>query len=278
MRTEGELRALLVLLSDEEERVAAAAREALLKEREASVPYLEEAAGAPDPRLRGRARLMLQEMRLALVGDQWQELACRPDEAVDLEQGCLLLSNLVRRVDEKSMAGFLDAIAGMVRAHMASVGGLQALGEVLFDNLGFKGGEYGDPENYYVAPALERRTGIPIVLATVYVLVGKRVGLPVSGVAAPSHYVARFEGSDGPVYIDCYNRGRLYRQETLEGWLAGRGVADAGRYLEPAGARFTLVRMLNNLERFYTDAGDERLTALVRRMRNQMMHPFEWET
>jgi regulator of sirC expression with transglutaminase-like and TPR domain len=178
--------------------------------------------------------------------------------------------SLVRDVDAGSVHSFLDAIGGMVRAHMATVNPVQAISEVLFENLGFKGGDYGEAENYYLVPALERRTGIPIVLCSLYVLVGRRVGLPVTGVAAPSHYLVRVERADGPVFVDCYNRGRLYRPETLANWLEGRGLSEPEQYLGPCSNRFTLLRMMNNLERFYADQNDVRMAGLVRRLRGYL--------
>lgn len=267
MRTEGEFRALLVLLGDDEERVAGVARSTLLQEREAAFPYLTEAASAPDPRLRGRARLLLEEIRVIRLEEEWEAFGSRPDDDIDLEEGALLVSSLVRTVDAGAVRSFLDAIAGMVRAHMVDVDPVRALGEVLFENLGFKGGDYGEADNYYLVPALERRTGIPIVLCTAYVLVGRRVGIPMAGVAAPSHYLVRVERPEGPMYVDCYNRGRLYRPETLANWLEGRGMSEPGQYLGPCSNRFTLLRMMNNLERFYGDQNDVRMAALVRRLR-----------
>jgi regulator of sirC expression with transglutaminase-like and TPR domain len=268
--TEGELRALLVLLADDDAKVAALVRERLLAEREAAMPMLLEAAQGADPRVRGRVRLLLEELRLSDLEAVWREYAALPDDDLDLEQGCLLLSGLVRDQEHTQITGFLDAISGMVRAHLLHVGAVQALGEVIFDNMGFRGGEYDEPDNYYVATALERRVGIPIVLSAIYVLVGRRLGLPVAGVAAPSHYLARVEQPDGPIFIDCYNRGRTYRQETLVNWLEGRGVSRPEQYLSPCTHRFTLFRMLNNCERVHNETGDLRLAEVARRWREHL--------
>jgi hypothetical protein len=265
--TEGELRALLVLLADDDERVAAVARERLLAERQDAMPYLLEAAQGADPRVRGRARLLLEELRLSDLEEQWREYVALPDDDLDLERGCLLLSGLVKDVDGAETGRFLDAMGGMVRAHMEHVGAAEAMGEVIFDNLGFRGGEFGEPDNYYLATALERRVGIPIVLSVIYVLVGRRLGMPVAGVAAPSHYLARIERPDGPLFVDCYNRGRTYRQETLVNWLEGRGVSRPEQYLSPCTHRFTLFRMLNNCERVHGETGDVRLADVARRWR-----------
>jgi regulator of sirC expression with transglutaminase-like and TPR domain len=270
MRTESEFQALLVLLGDEQDKVAAVARETLLQEREAALPYLKSAAHSPDARLRGRARLLLEDIRLALVADEWRAFAALPDDDLDLEQGCLLLSRLMRDVDVDAVRAFLDAMADMVRSHMAGGDAVQAMGEVLFDNLGFRGGDHNQPENHYLVTVLERRSGIPISLAAVYVLVARRLGVPASGVATPAHYLVRVERGDGPVFVDCYNRGRIYRREIMASWLAGRGLPPNEQYLAPCSHRFTLYRMLNNLDRVYSEARDVHRSALIRRLKEHL--------
>lgn len=270
MRTEGEFRALLTLLADESDRVASVAWETLRAEREAAVPYLTGAADAADPRLRGRARLLLEEMRLESFEEKWRTYADRPDEDLDLEQGCLLLARLADEVDVKAVGRFMDAIGGTVRARMQALDGPEALREVLFDNLGFRGGDFSAPENHYVPKVLERRTGIPISLAAVYVLIGRRIGLGVSGVAAPDRFLVRHERVDGPIFVDCYNRGRVYDYQTLVNWMESRGMVQVERYLAPCSTRFTLFRMMNNLDRVYEQNGDARMQALIRRFRDQL--------
>ncbi len=271
MRTEGEFRALLSLLTDEQERVSRAAWNALLESGDAAVPYLSEAFNAPDVALRARARALLEEIRMAALEQRWIDYLSAPDEHLDLEKGCLILAGITgTEVNERQIASFIDVIAGTVRAQTAAVGGLQALGEVLFDNLGFRGGEYENPDHHYLPTVLERRRGLPITLAAVYVIVGLRAGLPVYGVAMPDHFLALYERADEPAYVDCFNRGQLYRHEVLHSLLSKRGVPYPEQVLSPCSHRFTLYRMLNNLELVYTEAGNQRMADRARRWRNHI--------
>ncbi|MFZ5815891.1 MAG: transglutaminase family protein [Bacillota bacterium] len=271
MRTEGEFRALLSLLSDEQEPVAKAAWDALLQAGDDAVPYLQEAFNAPDVTLRGRARALLEELRISGLESRWREFLRAPDERLDLERGCLLLAGITgAEVNERAVQSFLDVVAGTVRAHMVASGGLHALGEVLFDNLGFRGGDFDNPDHHYLPAVLDRRRGVPIALAAVYIIVGRRAGLPVYGVAMPDHFLALYERADQPAYVDCFNRGQIYRYETLHNLLARRGMAYPDQILAPCSHRFTLYRMLNNLDRVYTESGNDRLAARVRRWRSHI--------
>lgn len=270
LRSDNELKACVVLLGDDQPSVVAAARQALLDDRETATPFLAEAVRSANPILRGRARLLLDQMRRSSLFEQWMTQVSQPDDKVDLETCCLLMSQLWGEEDSQAATSFLDATAGIVRAHMANVGPLQALGEVLFDNLGFRGGDFAKPESHWLSPVLNHRLGIPISLATVYVLVGRRLGLPVQGIAMPAHYLARFEDPEGSVFIDCYNRGKIYRQETLVNRLESKGLTFRESYLSPCTDRFTLYRMLTNLEKLYHDQSDGLMVDQIRRWRDAL--------
>jgi hypothetical protein len=272
MRSEAELRALVSLLGDEHEGVARAAWDALLTAGPAAVPFLEAAFDAPEHRLRGRVRSLLEELRIAAVEERWVRFVSQEDDSLDLEQGCLMLAALGGSEGrERKVASFLDAVAASVRAQVPLVGGLQAMGDVLFENLRFRGGDPWTLEHHLLPSVLERRRGIPIALAAVYILVGRRAGLPVYGVAMPDHFLALYEQADQPAYIDCYNRGRIYRHETLKQLLHRRGMFTVNQALAPCSTRLMLYRMLNNLERVYTKVGQERLAERVRRWRELLV-------
>ena len=65
--------------------------------------------------------------------------------------------------------------------------------EYLYDELGFSGNRdhYDDPRNSFLNEVLDRRTGIPITLAVVYLEVARRAGLRVDGVNFPGHFLVR---------------------------------------------------------------------------------------
>ncbi len=72
-------------------------------------------------------------------------------------------------------------------------GAIRALNEYLYDELRFSGNRrrYDDPRNSFLNEVLERRTGIPLTLAVVYLEVARRAGVRVSGVNFPGHFLLR---------------------------------------------------------------------------------------
>src|SRR5205807_1262964 len=66
---------------------------------------------------------------------------------------------------------------------------VKTISRYLFVEQGFAGNtsQYYDVDNSYLNKVLERKTGIPISLSVAYLLVGKRLELPVFGVGMPGH-------------------------------------------------------------------------------------------
>ena len=79
----------------------------------------------------------------------------------------------------------------------------------LFAEAGFRGNtkNYYEVENSYLNCVMDRRTGIPISLSTVYLLMGKRLQLPVHGIGMPGHFLVKFDSDKYKIFIDCWNGG-----------------------------------------------------------------------
>ncbi len=129
---------------------------------------------------------------------------------------------------------------------------------VLFDQGGFCGdvGEYYSPQNSYLPVVLRRRRGLPITLTLVYKAVLEELGLPVEGVNAPGHFLARIEvgesdiGPPARMLIDPFQRGRMLTSEEAFARMdqvAGGEVPRDEALLSTATHKQWLMRLLQNL-------------------------------
>ncbi|MGA7799576.1 MAG: tetratricopeptide repeat protein [Gammaproteobacteria bacterium] len=133
------------------------------------------------------------------------------------------------------------------------------LNEYLFGELGFQGNmdSYYDPRNSYLNEVMDRRLGIPITLAIVYLDVGCRAGLPLEGVSFPGHFLVKFSVQQGEVVLDPFSQGVSLEESDLEELLVRAEVnvhavrPSLTQLLVGAGARDVLVRMLRNLKGIY---------------------------
>ncbi len=138
---------------------------------------------------------------------------------------------------------------------------IAALNRFLFDDLKFTGNtsHYQDPRNSYLNEVLERRTGIPISLAVVYMEIARRAGLVLEGVNFPGHFLlrcpARTElGYSEDLIIDAFHGGAILSKDACRVLLRRHELDDVmlERHLAShATTRQILVRMLVNLKQLY---------------------------
>ena len=200
-----------------------------------------------------------------------------PEEVLDLGYAALwLAAEEYPGLDVDAYATRFDAMAGAVAARpprtAAPLGRLEALSAHLFGELGFRGNadEYYDPRNSFLNEVLDRRLGIPITLAVVFLEVGWRLGLPLAGVGLPAHFVVGYYGDAAPHYVDVFAGGLvLTREECLE-HLRGRlgaNFSPTDEQWAPVSKRQILGRMLTNLKGIYFGQEDwNRALAAVERL------------
>jgi regulator of sirC expression with transglutaminase-like and TPR domain len=162
-----------------------------------------------------------------------------------------------------------------------------ALNHYFFGDLGFKGNRerYYDAANSYWPDVMERRLGIPISLAAVYLEVGWRLGFPLNGINFPGHFLVGWQDQNlkGPqaVYIDVFAEGKILTSGDLSD-LVRRfvGAAESLRpelHLKKAESRDILHRMLSNLKAIHAQTGDlERAILCAQWMR--LIKPEDWNS
>ncbi|HEY8517902.1 MAG TPA: tetratricopeptide repeat protein [Candidatus Binatia bacterium] len=177
-------------------------------------------------------------------------------------------------LDRARYLAFLDDVAERVRRELGDTPtpdhARRAMCAELFERLGFAGDteDYYDPRNSYLNEVIDRRRGIPITLAVVYIAVGTRLGQPVYGVNAPGHFLVRH----ADVLLDPFASGRVVERATLAAWLAQMGVEDADAQVArlvaaPPDTRAVLVRILGNLKANHLQRKDfTRALAVVDRL------------
>jgi len=169
----------------------------------------------------------------------------------------------------------LDIMAERVRDRLGdeSAGpvALQEISYVLFEEEGLRGntGAYYDPRNSFLNDVMDRRLGIPATLSIVFLEVGWRLGLPISGVNFPGHFLVRYDGEAVKLLVDPFQAGEIRfedeAQELLDRVYGGQ-VRLQQSFLRPVSRKDILVRLLANLKSIYQNARDDAkaLTAVER--------------
>jgi regulator of sirC expression with transglutaminase-like and TPR domain len=158
----------------------------------------------------------------------------------------------------------LDRMGQEAAARMHDTGddSVRAFNEYLYDEQGFAGNRerYDDPRNSFINEVLDRRIGIPISLAVVYLEVARRAGLQVDGVNFPGHFLLRAghavasDARSEIVIIDPFHGGAQLSEYDCRQLLrhhVGDEAAFDSALLAPASRHEIVVRMLVNLKRLY---------------------------
>jgi regulator of sirC expression with transglutaminase-like and TPR domain len=202
-------------------------------------------------------------------------LAQRPDDEIDLAAAALLIAEAeYPGLDVAHYLGMLDAMADSVRKRQGAGGEelLPALCHFLFEEMGFRGNDedYYDPKNSFLNEVIDRRVGIPITLSLLFMEVGRRLGLELSGVSFPGHFLVRHHTGDGDKMLDPYHGGVALDGDELEERLKqamGPNADLSAEHLQSASRRAVLTRLLNNLRGIYQRRGDaERELGVVEKL------------
>jgi len=255
---ESQIKALIRLLSDEDERIVKTISVKLVEIGPPAVPLLQEAE-IEQPEMARRIALVLDEIRGSRLEEELRDLVAHPEDHMDLlEAGAFLIARYAYPgLDEAAYVRKLDEMAAEVRNRIGQrVSGeetVKTLGRYLFIEQGFRGNpkNYYEVDNSYLNRVIDRRTGIPISLSVLYLLVGKRLELPVFGIGMPGHFLVKFESDRYKVFVDCFNGGALLSERDCARFLMQAGYGFEERYLQKSSPRAILVRILKNLIPIY---------------------------
>jgi len=223
--------------------------------------------------------------------DRFERMARGPDDGIDLVRGALLIAaEQYPKLDIEAYVSQLDALGETLRRRLRPDIGpsdaIRSLNRYLFEELGFHGAaaDYYDPRNSYLNEVLDRRVGIPITLAIVYMRLGGHLGLPIAGVSFPGHFLVRCAVTEGTVVLDPFHKGTSLGIPELQARLParqdGHSVArtDIAAMLTPAHPREILSRLLRNLRGIYLHYKQlpEALTATTRILALTPDNAGEW--
>ena len=207
----------------------------------------------------------------------WQDILNVPREQLNLAEAALVIArDAYAQLDIVAYVQRIDELAAKfrqrLRADIAPIETLTLLNHYLFEELGFAGNsdDYYDPRNSYLNEVIDRKLGIPITLSVLYIEVGRRLGLPLSGVSFPGHFLVKCALRDGAVILDAYAKGASLGIKDLQKRLrvlsGGKDIAPEAvmRLLTAAQPADILARMLRNLKAIHIERGDRNraLTAL----------------
>ena len=207
-------------------------------------------------------------MRAGTMADDYRAWVSGPEQALSLAKGALLFAATVyddldigvyvQKIDE-----FADAAYTIAAPDSSMLQRANALNHVLFEQMAFQGnrGEYSDPRNSFLNDVIDRKLGIPISLCVLYLEVGWKIGLDITGISFPGHFLVRLQLNHAAIVIDPFHQGKVLDRQLLLTHLKSLGSSPKQaesllkQALRGATKKQILARMLRNLKQNYLQNG-----------------------
>jgi regulator of sirC expression with transglutaminase-like and TPR domain len=138
---------------------------------------------------------------------------------------------------------------------------LAALKHIIADKYEYIGDTdtYDDLQNASLIRVIDRRRGMPIALAILYIQIGRLLGWAVYGLNLPGHFVCRIDQDGQRLIFDPFNRCEILQAPELRQLVKktlGPQAELSIDYYEPANNRTILVRLQNNIKLRLIEAED----------------------
>ncbi len=184
-----------------------------------------------------------------------REIGAADGDRMPLAEAALLLAALDhpgREIDPymRHVEELAAALADRQAGGAADRG--DALSTVIHIEHGYGGDRdtYDDMINANLMSVIDRRKGLPVALAILYIETARRAGWQAWGLDFPGHFVLRLDGEADRVILDPFHAGVSVEPPALRQLLKTYVGPDAElgqKYYEPMPDRSVLLRLLNNI-------------------------------
>ena len=248
----------LIQLLDDDSKVV---KKAVLKELAAFGPSLEEELGRlPQPLTSPQRELLqkiLEERNRDLLKKAWKKWLELDDDAEKLEAALGLIADFQTGfVYPVKLKAVLDRLSEEYLAAHAEADAVK-LAHFLFQEKGIRGAaqeDYQNPFNSNLIFAVEKKQGLPITLACIFILVGRRLGLKIEGCNLPGHFLARAVVDGKTAFVDCFNGGRFLDDAVIDQMRRALTPASQEVLYAKVEAETIVSRVVSNLFSSYQQA------------------------
>ena len=260
---------ILKLLEDEDKRTFKLILEQMKDKTDLFESLVEEYKVSSNTLVRLRLHQLLSHIFYHNLEHYFTNIPILDDGEPDLEAGAFLIARFgCPELDLVYYQGVLDQLAENIREKIKNISKplylLKAINDYLFKEEGFDGNQtdYMEADNSFLNLVLERRTGIPISLSVMYLLLAKRLGLPFQGINMPGHFMLKYHQQSFEMYVDPYYSGQLLTKRDCVNFMLFTGFGFKEEFLKPCTNKDILLRMVRNLYRIYQKSDASKATSL----------------
>lgn len=260
MITPGEIHALISLLEDNDEEVLKHVNERILFLGEEIVPFLETELFNPEQTQYEKIDALIRKIRFDALLSQLN--AWKNSEKQDLLEGILLLNRYAYpETDELELKHTLMELKLKVwlelHYDLTSFEKIKIINHILYDHFKLlpNNDDYHNPDNSYISKVLQNKTGNPITLSIIYMIIAQMLEIPVFGVNVPQHFMLAYVDEEVTLredtavlfYINAFNNGVVYSHSHVRQYIETIGLKPSPELMEPCTHVDILKRCCRNL-------------------------------
>jgi regulator of sirC expression with transglutaminase-like and TPR domain len=265
-----ELNALLHLLDEPDEKVFDSIREKINSYGKEAIPYLEKVLEVSfDSFIQTRAGEIIHEIQ---QGELYSEFTNWINTgSSDLLKGYLLVTrsqypelnedSLTIRVEQLKMEAWLE-----LNDNLTALENIKVLNHILYHINNFDSNKINPlaPQNLYLNTLLETHKGSALSLGILYIIIARKLNIPVYGVNLPQHFILAYVSELAPespgiddvlFYINPFNKGTVFTKKEIELFIQQLKINPDRSYFAPCSNINIIKRLIGNLIHSYTQLG-----------------------
>ncbi len=259
-----ELKALISLLDDEDSYIARHVEEKIISLGESVIPFLEnEWENNIDPFVQRRIEELIHALQFDLLKNRLTEWSESGGD--DLLEGMWLLATYqypdleLDKLKQDLEQVYYDVWLEF-KKDLSPLEQVNVVNGVLFHKhrFGANTKNFHAPGNSMLNVVLESKRGNPISLCVIYMLIARRLKMPISGVNLPNLFVLIYETEDPEknFYINAFNKGLIFSKEDLDNYIEHLKLEPMDIFYTPCSNKNIIKRVLRNLIVCFEKLGD----------------------
>lgn len=258
------LKALISLLDDDDREVVEHVEQQIRQLGGQMIPLLEtEWEESFNPALQKRIEEIIHDLQYELVLERMRHW--KNGGAMDLLEGMwiiatyqypdLSLDKLRQDIEQLFYDVWIDFQPDMHPDEQ-----VKAMNSAFFSKLKFAPNtkHFHSPANSMINQVLESRRGNPPTLCVLYMLIARRLNLPIYGVNLPNLFVLTYKNTHGvQFYINVFNRGLVFTTKDIDQYIDQLNISRVDTFYQPCTNADIIRRVLRNLMLAFEKNGDK---------------------
>jgi len=265
-----ELKALVSLLDDDDSDVVSHVQKRLKTIGSEAIPFLEaQWEESFEPAFQRRIEDLIQKLRFSQLKERFRHW--KENGSEDLLEGMWLvatyqypdleldyLRNEIDQIYYQAVKDFSEDMHPYDQVRM--------LNQLLFEKLKFgpASKKFHTPGSSMINVVLETKKGNPISLCVIYMLLARKLEMPVYGVNLPNLFICTYKDIENQFYINAFNRGLIFSRSDIDNFIEQLHVNSDDIFYEPCENMDIIMRVLRNLILAFEKSGQHRCEEDIR--------------